>query len=152
MSKDRASLDETWMAVADAMANRSRCGKGVGAVIISTANRAAGAGYNGPPAGWPVDGQCSQFCERMKTKHKDPGYSDCPANHAEINALLYSDFTERKGGTIYITTAPCLICAKAIANSGLSTVVWKKTETKPHRDPKESRRFLEVCGLTVKEI
>ena len=152
MSNHRPTSDELWMTVADAIASRSRCGKGVGAVVVSSDNRSVGTGYNGPPAGWPVDGPCSQFCERMKTKHKDPGYTDCPSNHAEINALLYSDYSARQGGTLYITTAPCIICSKAIANSGISRVVWRKTETKPHRDPRESKRFLRVCGLTVKEI
>lgn len=148
----RDSFEDVYMAMADAMSRRSRCVKGVGAIIVSTDNRPAGAGYNGPPAGWPNEQQsCRKFCRRTQQDWtKDPGYSDCPSNHAEINALLYSDFSLRKGGTIYITTAPCLTCAKAIANSGLAKAVWRDTPEKPHRDPRQSQEFLEICGIETR--
>lgn len=66
--------------------------------------------------------------------------------------MLYSDQSARRGGSIYITTAPCLGCAKAIANSGLNKVFWNHTPEKEHRSPMESARFLERCGLWVFEM
>jgi deoxycytidylate deaminase len=70
-----------------------------------------------------------------------PRYDDCPSLHAEANALLSAERSERLGGTIYVTSAICFGCAKLIANSGLVSVVmpaftyeqatargWSKTE------------------------
>ena len=154
MDERRPEPDDVWMGVAGLVAQRSRCGRKVGAVIISQDGRVVGTGYNGPPAGYPTpayggatsSSSCSGYCERLQGPRRSD-YGDCPALHAELNALLYSDATVRRGGTIFITTAPCLGCAKAIANSGLSRVVWNFAPEKEHRSPAESRDFLEYCGL-----
>ena len=47
-------------------------------------------------------------------------------NHAEVNAMLRSDPKARIGGTIYINLQPCEECAKMIAGSGISRVVYGK--------------------------
>jgi dCMP deaminase len=142
------------MTLADAMSLRSRCGKKVGAVIVSVEERVVATGYNGPPAGLvvPEHGSCKTFCSRLNQSPKPASYDSCPSNHAEINALLWSSRQERLGGTIYITTAPCMSCAKAIANSGLAMAVWTKTEEKPHRSPQEVKDFLELCGIGYGEV
>lgn len=134
------------------MSKRSRCGKGVGAVIVSAEHRVVATGYNGPPAGYPSEGSCENFCPRLLTYPKPSSYDSCPSNHAEINALLWSSRQERLGGTIYVTTAPCMGCAKALANSGLQEVVWIRTEEKPHRSPSEVKDFLRRCGLFYREV
>lgn len=140
------------MTLAIAMSQRSRCGKGVGAVIVSAEERVVATGYNGPPSGWPQQSEsCQDFCPRLNQDPKPASYDSCPSNHAEMNALLWSSRQERLGGTIYITTAPCMTCAKAIANSGLTLVVWIKTEEKPHRSPEDVKQFLSKCGIGYEE-
>jgi dCMP deaminase len=43
--------------------------------------------------------------------------------HAEMNAILTTDDRSRlEGGTIYITHVPCDVCAKLIAQTGITTV------------------------------
>lgn len=149
----RPTWDQTWMQLAVTMAARSRCGRGVGAVIISAEDRVVATGYNGPPAGYPtVSESCKDFCPRLAMYPKPITYDDCPSNHAEINALLWSSRQERLGGTIYITTAPCMGCAKALANSGLRQVVWVNTEEKRHRSPKKVEDFLNVCGIYTRKV
>jgi len=77
-------------------------------------------------------------------------YQDCPALHAEANALMVCDRKDREGGTIYVTSGVCWGCAKLIANSGLSTVVVDATTyEKNHRNTEKSYSFLEQCGITV---
>lgn len=116
---DRPSWDNTWMQVAKTVAQRSLCtAMRVGAVIVDSGNRIMATGYNGPPAGFP-----NHYCPREHSKDHRKDFSDCIANHAEANALLYSDRTLREGGTIYITAEPCHYCAKLIASSGLARVV-----------------------------
>jgi len=141
------------MTLATAMSQRSRCGKGVGSVIVSSEERVVATGYNGPPSGWQQQSEsCQDFCPRLNQDPKPASYDSCPSNHAEINALLWSSRQERLGGRIYITTAPCMSCAKAIANSGLAEVIWNTTEEKPHRSPREVQEFLWDCGLGAGEI
>lgn len=145
------------MKVAEVVAERSKCSVKVGAVIVGADGRVQATGYNGPPAGYGVedeDGGCAGFCPRRAAGAvKDPDYGDCPSNHAEINALLYSDQTRRWGGIIYITKFPCLACAKAIANSGLRYVVlvpWDQTIRNAEKN--KTVAFLESCGVRVELV
>jgi deoxycytidylate deaminase len=81
----------------------------------------------------------------------DPVYEDCPALHAEANALMVCDRKDREGGTIYVTSGVCWGCAKLIANSGLGTVVIDASppNAHKHRNVDRSYLFLESCGITV---
>jgi len=127
----------------------------VGAVIVGADGRIQATGYNGPPAGYDhSEGSCTVFCPRRSAAVRDPAYADCPAIHAEVNALLYSDRSLRAGGTIYVSSVPCLNCAKALANSGLRRVVYDMTDKheRPHRSPDAALAFLERCGIETKGI
>ena len=147
----RPTWDQTFMAVAEAVAKRSLCTRAqVGAVITDTTNRIVATGVNGPPAGYKHGAQpCNTWCRRVGSLTPEPDYSDCVTIHAESNALLYSDRSLRLGGTIYITSHPCWGCAKLIANSGVARVVVASDAAHNHRDPLASYRFLVECGLRV---
>jgi len=78
--------------------------------------RILATGYNGAPAGMDhcidvgclmVDGHC------VRTLHAE--------QNAIIQAAQFGVSTQ--GGQIYITSNPCLNCAKAIINAGI-TKVW----------------------------
>lgn len=125
---NRPSWDATWIAVARAIAQRSRCVRRKAcSVIVSADNRFLSAGYNGPPAGMELEGEfCDAWCPRGRgdklTGTND--YSTCLTIHGEPNALMKCSVTERKGGTIYIVEgSPCLDCAKLVSNAGLARVV-----------------------------
>lgn len=158
MLSTRPSDDELFMEVAYTVAKRSLCDRDrVGAVVVDTQLRIIGTGRNGPPASYPHENQtCSTWCHRALT-HKDypaqaldPTYADCPSLHAEVNALLTSDRSAREGGTIYITSDPCWSCAKMIANSGLTTVVFVSDPvTFVARRTEPTLAFLERLGLNV---
>lgn len=47
--------------------------------------------------------------------------------HAEQNAILFAarNGISINGATIFVTTAPCIECAKFIAGSGIKKVIWK---------------------------
>jgi len=76
-------------------------------------------------------------------------YSACESLHAEDNALLRADFTEIRGGTIYVSRAICIICARRIANSGLRQAIHRVTDSDLHRDPDKVEAYLTQVGIAV---
>lgn len=157
----RLTWDEVWTAVAITVGDRSLCVRNqVGAVIVDATQRIVATGYNGPPRGFPHgDLLCSQWCPRARAsqimERGLPGlrlssdYSDCPALHAEANALMVCDRRDREGSTIYVDSDVCYACAKLIANSGLSRVVVLGRDNVAHRSPERSYQFLRDCGVEV---
>jgi dCMP deaminase len=147
----RPTWDETWMAVADTIALRSRCSRaGIGAVVVSANNRICSTGYNGPAARYPRDGECIEFCPRAQgLTALDNTYDQCPSIHSELNALLYVDRSQVEGGTIYVSESMCMSCAKAVSNSGLSRVVMRQRESDTHRKPELVVEYLRSCGIAV---
>lgn len=87
----------------------------------------------------------------VKTENVSPCYEDCPALHAEANALSVCDRAQREGGVIYVTSHVCWNCAKLVANSGLVAVVRPVMTAlaATHRQPDRSYEFLESCGVDV---
>ena len=150
-SLDRSrSWDSTWLDIASVMSARARCTRaGVGAVVVGVDNRIVSTGYNGPPAGLDVEGDCSNFCPRSITSQPSPDYADCVTVHAELNAIAYADRSRMQDGTIYITATPCWSCAKVIANSGIKRVVFINDRDRGTQDTVE---FLHSCGLSTRII
>ena len=151
----RPTWDLTWLDVARVVERRSRCSnRQVGAVIVDATQRPVSMGYNGPPAGLSVpddlaDRDCSQFCERARTRDLRPDHVNCPAIHAEANALLFADRRDYAGGTLYTTTSCCIECSKLIANSGLTRVVMLIDEDEDHLAPDVGRSLMLRSGLRV---
>lgn len=151
MALIRPSWDTTWMNVAEIIALRSRCSRArVGAVVVSKNQRISATGYNGPAANWPHETDCSDWCPRAQgLTPLDNMYDACPSIHAEANALLYVDRSIVEGGTIYVTGACCMQCAKLVSNSGIDKVVMKIREIDVHRKPEDVIAYLVKCGIDV---
>lgn len=156
--KPRPSWDDVWIDVSMNIASRSLCVRAkVGAVIVDGTNRIVSTGYNGPPSGFDHGNlECTEWCGRASSaayvgsdKMLKSDYSDCPALHAEANALMAADRSTWQGGTIYVLGDVCFSCAKLIANSGLSDVVVHRDEPREYRNPTHTYKFLERCGITV---
>lgn len=136
------------------IAQRSQCIRAkVGAVIVDAENRMVSVGYNGGPRGGefadPCDGSESPklpFCLRGRfgpTTETATTYEDCFFIHAEQNALTFSGWRERHGGTLYVTGPVCWICARNITNSFLARVVIANEVTdRSYRQPDEVIEFL----------
>lgn len=150
-SRPRPTWDETWLAVADVVALRSRCDRRrCAAVIVDAENRVVSTGYNGPPRGYAVEGDCGHWCPRAcGVSPPQPGYEDCFALHAEQNALLFSERSAREGGTIYVTSTICFTCARLVANSGLVRAVMRVSVADAHRQPERTVTFLRHSGIEV---
>lgn len=122
----RPSWDEYFMNIVELVKERSTClRRQVGAVIVKD-KRILSSGYNGAPAGCS---HCSEIgCIRQKLGiPSGERHELCRASHAEQNAIVQAAKygTSIEGGTIYVTTRPCVICSKLIINSGIKRVIYK---------------------------
>ena len=102
---ERPSWDEYFMNIALEVARRSTCPRAqVGAIIVRD-KRILTTGYNGAPSGLP---HCTEVGCLMRGGH-------CVRTlHAEQNAIIQGALhgVSVKGGTIYVTHQPCLICPR----------------------------------------
>ncbi len=154
MTLQRPTWDQVWVDIALTIGKKSRCSRAqMGAVIVSKDQRIAATGYNGPAATFPSEGECINWCARAQGNAPlDNFYDACPAIHAEANALLYVDRSHVEGGTIYISSPPCMQCAKLISNSGIARVVCVIGIEDAHRNPVTSIDYLRKCSILVTTI
>ena len=112
----RPSWDEYFMSIAVLAASRATCNrKKVGSIIVKD-NRIISTGYNGAP---PTEPHCTEVgCNIDETG------SCTRTEHSEKNAMLWVDGMSCKGGTLYTTYSPCLICSELIATCGILELVY----------------------------
>lgn len=121
----RPSWDEYFMNVAKVVGQRSNCIKRKVAAIIVKDKRIISTGYNGTPRGVKncSEGGCPR-CNDFGESGKN--LEECYCSHAEENSIVQSAYhgISVKGGTLYSTFSPCLMCAKMIINAGIERVVY----------------------------
>jgi dCMP deaminase len=110
---DRPSWNCIWSEFAISISKRSCDAKyKVGAVIVTSDNtQVLAIGYNGDEKGGPN--------ERVSQEKDCSGFL-----HAEVNALLKCDYNFPKDKKMYVTLSPCVMCAKAIINSDIKSVIY----------------------------
>ncbi len=123
----RPTWDETFMAMAVILSQRSMCCHYKVGAVIAKDKRFLTGGYNGPVTGEP---HCVEVgCAKMKNGVKLPhGSGFCRGAHAEMNAIVNAAnlgiFV--RDATVYVTYRPCLECAKHIVNAGIKKIVYLK--------------------------
>ena len=142
----------------------------VGAVIVKD-NRILSYGYNGMPSGWDNECEYKEYMSRDAGGWLDPGEIEerwpfkeydpsVQSNrryklvtkdevlHAESNAIAkVSGSTESsEDATLFVTTAPCIHCAKMIFQSGIKNVFYRDS----YRDSK-GVDFLTKGGINVNQ-
>lgn len=121
----RISWDEYFMNIANDVSKRSTCRRQVGAVITVN-NVIKTTGYNGSPKGLK---HCEDMGGCIRQKNNIPSGTRqeyCRAVHAEQNAIIFAatEGISIKGGTIYVNTFPCSICARMLINAGIEKIVY----------------------------
>lgn len=126
------------------------------AAITDDVGHIIGTGYNGGPSKWRhcIDGGCERA---LNNTPSGSDYSDCIAQHAEINAILHSDYSVRKnpGSTLYVNGPPCYGCAKAIVNSGITRVVYLKDDSYLNWDKSEDmmrRSNISLIEMKIEDL
>ncbi len=94
-------------------------------------------GYNGTPCGF------ENICED-DTNHTKPYVL-----HAEANAItkVARSNNSSEGATMYVTTSPCIECAKLIIQSGIQRVVYAETYHTP-----DGLELLQRAGIELTKV
>jgi dCMP deaminase len=93
-------------------------------------------GYNGTPSGFENE------CE-------DSGVTKPYVLHAEANAItkVAKSNNSSEGSTLYVTSSPCMECAKLIIQAGIKRVVFAD-----HYHDAGGLGLLERAGIEVEQI
>lgn len=128
----RPTKYEYYLDIAKAVSRRSTClRRQYGAVIVKN-DEIIATGYNGSPRG--CENCCDVGkCNRENAMHNDGNYAECPAVHAEMNAIISASRKEMIGATLYLAgfengqeienAVPCPICERLIKNAGIERVI-----------------------------
>ncbi len=111
-------LDKRYLQMAKIWAENSYCERRkVGAILVKD-KMIISDGYNGTPSGF------ENVCE-------ENGKTKPYVLHAEANAItkVAKSTNNSEGATLYVTTSPCIECAKLIIQAGIKRVIY----TDPYR-------------------
>ena len=129
-------------------ATRSSClRRQVGSVVVID-RRVVATGYNGAPAGVRHCDETGCLREKLDvpsgTRHEL-----CRGLHAEQNAIIQAAVhgVSTRGGTIYCTNLPCIICAKMLINAGIREVVMENG----YPDDM-AREMLQEAGVALRRV
>ena len=114
----QADLDRTYIKMAREWASLSKAKKlQVGCLIVKD-GAIISDGYNGTPKGFNNQCEDIDYFNQLVTRKE--------VLHAESNAItkLAKSTQSSIGSTMYITTAPCIDCAKLIIQSDIIRVVY----------------------------
>ncbi|MDR2962565.1 MAG: dCMP deaminase family protein [Bacteroidales bacterium] len=131
------NLDTRYIRMARIWAENSYCERRkVGALIVKD-KMIISDGYNGTPSGF------ENVCE------DDEGKTKAYVLHAEANAItkVAKSHNNSDGATLYVTTSPCIECAKLIIQSGIKRVVY----TDPYRID-DGVQLLRRAGIAVEQV
>jgi dCMP deaminase len=112
--KKQVSFDNRYLEMALIWAQNSYCKRRqVGALIVKE-KMIISDGYNGTPSGF------ENVCE------DEDGVTKPYVLHAEANAItkVAKSHNSSENSTLYVTTSPCMECAKLIIQSGIKRVVY----------------------------
>lgn len=116
MNDKQVLLDIRYLRMAQIWAENSYCKRRqVGALLVKD-KMIISDGFNGTPSGFEND------CEDENNKSKPY------VLHAEANAItkVARSNNSSEGATLYVTTSPCIECAKLIIQSGIKRVVYNQ--------------------------
>ncbi len=130
-------LDQRYLKMAMIWAQNSYCKRRkVGALLVKE-KMIISDGYNGTPSGF------ENICE-------DENNSTKPyVLHAEANAItkVAKSNNSSDGATLYVTSSPCLECAKLIIQAGIKRVVF----TESYRI-EDGTNLLKRADIEVKQV
>lgn len=124
-----------YLNIAKAVAQRSTClRRHYGCVIVKN-DEIIATGYNGAARNEKNCCDIYEECPRKCKEHNSGNYGDCPAVHAEQNAMLSASRNEMIGATMYLfgedaetkealnDCSPCPICSRMISNAGIEAII-----------------------------
>ena len=139
---DRPDKTMYFIDIALSVAARSTCTRRKFGAVIVKGNTIVGTGYNGTAKGVVncLDIGCIKDVMNLPP---DRAYDFCPAVHAEENAIINSNRTDRIGALLYLAgldsdgrhtkAVPCQRCRRKIINSEIEAVIVLNNDGRPVR-------------------
>jgi len=130
----QSQFDRRYLQMSQIWAQNSYCERRkVGALIVKD-KMIISDGYNGTPAGF------ENVCE------DEAGKTKSYVLHAEANAItkVAKSNNSSDGATLYVTTSPCIECAKLIIQAGITRVVFSESYRLD-----DGIKLLEKAGIEV---
>jgi dCMP deaminase len=142
MKEDKQlQFDKRYLEMARVWAKNSYCQRRqVGAILVKD-RMIISDGYNGTPSGF------ENVCE------DEFGVTKPYVLHAEANAItkVARSNNSSEGATLYVTTSPCIECAKLIIQAGIKRVVFSdKYRIEDGLDLLEKAN-IEICYLDISD-
>lgn len=145
---ERPSWDAYFLSIAQVVASRSNCVKRHVGAVIARDRRIVSTGYNGTPRGVR---NCNEGgCPRCNAFAESGSRLDeCLCSHGEENAIIQAAYhgVSVRGGSLYTTFFPCLLCTKLIINAGLAEVVYNASY---HLDAR-AEGLLAEAGIVLRQ-
>lgn len=138
-NEKRHQFDLRYMRMAKIWAENSYCERRkVGALIVKE-RMIISDGYNGTPCGF------ENVCEDENNKTKPY------VLHAEANAItkVARSSNSSEGATLYVTSSPCIECAKLIIQAGIRRVVYEEEYHTPDGIDLLKRAGVEIEHLKI---
>lgn len=132
-------FDKRYIEMAQIWAKNSYCKRRqVGALIVKN-KMIISDGFNGTPSGF------ENICE------DEAGNTKAYVLHAEANAItkVARSNNDCSGATLYVTTSPCIECAKLIIQSGIVRVVFSEMYRITDGIDLLKRAGVEICYINI---
>lgn len=114
----------------------------VGCVFVDKNNHQLSMGYNGMASGidesqvpWGKD-------KSVPLDQQKYGY----VVHSEANAILHAK-TSLRGSRLYVTLFPCHECAKMLATSGITEVIYLSNKYQGRVENKIAKKIFDMTGI-----
>ena len=148
--KGRKSWDAYFIDIAYLVSERSTCmRRKVGAVAVRN-KQILSTGYNGAPSGLLHCTHLGVAC--MREQQGVPSgkmHELCRGLHAEQNVIIQAATSgvSLQWSTLYLTNAPCLICAKMIINTDFARIVCAEDY-----NDEQAKRFLNSANIDLEVL
>ncbi|MDR2466279.1 MAG: dCMP deaminase family protein [Prevotellaceae bacterium] len=139
MNDKQLRIDKLYLEMAKTWAKNSYCiRRQVGALLVKD-KMIISDGYNGTPSGF------ENVCE------DEEGQTKAYVLHAEANAItkVARSNNSSNGATLYVTTSPCIECAKLIIQAGIVRVVYFDNYRKADGLELLQRAGIELCYIEI---
>jgi len=138
MDEKQRQFDKSYLDMAEVWSKNSYCKRRqVGALLVKE-RMIISDGYNGTPAGF--ENRCED----------EDGKTIPYVLHAEANAItkVAKSGNSSCGATMYVTTSPCLECAKLIIQAGIVRLVYRNNYRRTDGVDLLTRAGVDVVNFT----
>jgi dCMP deaminase len=148
----RPSWERYFMSIAQQVALRSTClRRQVGCIIVQE-KRIVSTGYNGAPSGLPhcADVGCVRENQGVASGER---HELCRGLHAEMNSIIQAAMhgTAVRGGIVFCTHKPCILCTKMLINAGVGRVYYAEGYEDTMTDEMAREAEMELISLGREE-